>query len=205
MTDNALQTLIWTVIGFFAGSLMLAYWIGWLLLRRDVRQEGDGNPGATNVIKAGGIKIGILALLLDIAKGALPVSIAKWIIGLSGGSLVLVAVAPILGHAFSPFLKFKGGKAIAVTFGVWIGLTLWEIPTFGGLLLGLWFAIIAVSGWAVAMTFGCLFAYLLIAHPDPVLLAVGAVNAAVVLWKYRADLHQFPRPRAWLRERLGMN
>lgn len=202
MPDNAEQTLVWILIGFFSGSLMLAYWIGWLALRRDVRAVGDGNPGATNVLKAGGTKIGILALLLDMLKGSLPVSIAHFLVGLSGGSLVLVALAPIFGHAFSPFLRFKGGKAVAVSFGVWIGLTIWEIPTFAGVTLGIWFAVIEVSGWAMLMTFACLLSYLIVAHPDPVLIAVGSVNAAVVLWKYRDDLRRFPRPRAWLRRRL---
>lgn len=204
MSDPA-QTLIWTIVGFISGSLMLAYWLGWLLLRRDIRNIGDGNPGATNVMKVGGAKIGVLALMLDIFKGALPVSIAKWLIGLSGGSLVVVALAPIFGHAFSPFLRFKGGKSIAVSYGVWIALTLWEIPTFAGLTLGLWFALIEISGWAVLMTFACLLSYLALAHPDPALLTVAVINTALVLWKYRADLRQFPRPRAWLRRRLGMN
>lgn len=204
MIDMLPQTLLWTAIGFFTGSLMLAYWIGLLLLRRDVRQVGDGNPGATNVLKAGGARIGILALLLDIFKGALPVAIAKYLVGISGAGLVLVAVSPVFGHAFSPFLRFKGGKAFAVTGGVWIGLTLWEVPTFGGLVLGLAFALIAVSGWAVAYMFAIMGAYLLIAHPDPVLIAVMAINIAVVLWKYRADLRQPIRPRPWLRRLLRM-
>lgn len=202
MNETTAQTLLWTGVGFAAGSLMLAYWLGWLALRRDVRQIGDGNPGATNVLKAGGWKIGALALLLDVLKGAIPVSIAYYIAGLSGVPLALAALAPIFGHAFSPFLGFKGGKAIAVSFGVWMALTLWELPSFGGILLGIWFSLIAVSGWAVLMTFACLIAYLLIAHPDPVLIAVLVVNAALVAWKYRDDLRRFPQPRGWLRARL---
>ncbi|MBK8022399.1 MAG: glycerol-3-phosphate acyltransferase [Chloroflexi bacterium] len=202
MNDTTLQTLIWTVIGFAAGSLMLAYWIGLLALRRDVRDVGDGNPGATNVLKAGGWKLGGLALLLDILKGSIPVAIAKYVVGLSGGPLVIVALAPIFGHAFSPFLRFRGGKAVAVSAGVWMALTLWEIPTFGGILLGVWFSLIAVSGWAVLMMFLCLLAYLLIAHPDPVLIAVMAVNGLLLLWKYRDDLRRFPQPRPWLAKRL---
>jgi glycerol-3-phosphate acyltransferase PlsY len=205
MSDSAGQAILWAIIGFFAGSLMLAYWIGWLILRRDVRQVGDGNPGATNVLKVGGVRIGMVALLLDILKGSVPVSIAKYLIGLSGGALVIVALAPIFGHAYSPFLRFKGGKAVAVSMGVWMALTLWEIPTFGGITLGIWFAFIAVSGWAVLMTFVCLMAYLVIAHPDPVLIAVMAVNGLLVLWKYRADLRQFPQPRGWLARRLNLS
>ncbi|MCK6580861.1 MAG: glycerol-3-phosphate acyltransferase [Anaerolineae bacterium] len=205
MNETTAQTLLWTGIGFAAGSLMLAYWLGWLALRRDVRQIGDGNPGATNVLKAGGWQIGALALLLDVLKGAIPVSIATYVVGLSGAPLALAALAPVFGHAFSPFLRFKGGKAVAVSFGVWMALTLWELPSFGGILLGVWFSLIAVSGWAVLMTFASLIAYLLIAHPDPVLIAVLAVNGALVAWKYRDDLRRFPQPRAWLAARLKIS
>ena len=57
------------------------------------------------------------------AKGALPVALAYYVFGVSGWGLMPVMLAPILGHAYSPFLRFKGGKAIAVTFGVWTALT----------------------------------------------------------------------------------
>ncbi len=198
-----LNTLMWTVIGFISGSLMLALWLGRLTLGRDVRAVGDGNPGATNVLKAGGAKLGALALLLDVLKGAIPVSIAYYAVGIGGVPLVFVALAPIFGHAFSPFLRFKGGKAVAVSAGVWMALTLWEIPTFGGLVLGLWFAVVVVSGWAVLLMGLCLLAYLLIAHRDPVLITVLVVNLALISWKYRADLAQPPGLRDWLRRRLG--
>jgi glycerol-3-phosphate acyltransferase PlsY len=110
----------------------------------------------------------------------------------------------VFGHAFSPFMRFRGGKAVAVTGGIWIALTLWEIPMFGGITLGIAFALISVSGWAVAYLLAVLLAYLLIAHPDPVLLAVFVINATLLLWKYRADLRQPIRPRGWLRRRLRM-
>lgn len=189
-SDRLDEGILWAVIGFFSGSLMLAYWVGQWMLKTDVRTVGDGNPGATNVLKAGGFRVGGLALLLDMLKGAIPVGIAHFVVGLSGWALVLAAVAPIFGHAFSPFMHFKGGKAVAVTGGVWIGLTIWEIPTLGGITLGIWFAIIAVSGWAVLMTLTCLMAYLLIAHADPVLIAVMGISMALLMYKYRADLRQ---------------
>jgi glycerol-3-phosphate acyltransferase PlsY len=199
------EALLWAAIGFASGSLMLAYWVGWLFTRQDARTVGDGNPGATNVLKVGGWRVGGLALLLDIVKGAIPVAIARYLVGVSGAGLVLVALAPVFGHAFSPFMRFRGGKAVAVTGGVWIALTLWEIPTFGGITLGIAFALIAVSGWAVAYLLAILLVYLLIVHPaDPVLLTIFVINAALLLWKYRADLRQMPRPRAWLRRRLRM-
>jgi glycerol-3-phosphate acyltransferase PlsY len=202
MDDVTLQTLLWTVIGFISGSLMLAYWFGRAAARVDARAHGDGNPGAANVIAAGGAKIGLIALFLDVFKGLIPVALAKYAVGLNGIPLVIAALAPVFGHAYSPFLRGRGGKAVAVSFGVWTALTIWEAPTFGGLLLGFWFSIVVRSGWAVMLTLLCLIAYYLLARPDPVMLAVLAVNAALLVWKYRADLRHAPGFRSWILRRL---
>ncbi|MBI1258792.1 MAG: hypothetical protein GC204_15085 [Chloroflexi bacterium] len=203
--EDSLQfwiTVAWAGVGFLCGSLMFSYWIGRWALKRDIRSVGDGNPGATNLLKAGGVPLGLVALLLDALKGALPVAFARYVLGLSGLSLVIVALAPIFGHAFSPWLRFKGGKAVAVTAGVWTALTLWEAPTLGGIVLGLWFSIVEVSGWAVLLMGLCLLAYYLLTNPDPVLLAVLVVNLLLLAWKYRADLRQPPSLRAWIKRRL---
>lgn len=202
MDNIALQTLLWTVIGFISGSLMLAYWYGRAVTRTDARTLGDGNPGAANVMKAGGKKIGGIALLLDVFKGLIPVSIAKYAIGLTGVPLVIVALAPIFGHAYSPFLRFRGGKAVAVSFGVWTALTIWEAPSFGGILLGVWFSVVVRSGWAVLLAMLSLIVYYLITRPDPVMLAVLAINAALLAWKYRADFRHAPGFRDWILRRL---
>ena len=197
-----MTALLYTVGGFFAGSLMFSLWLGKLALRRDIRTVGDGNPGAFNVIVVGGAGWGVPALLLDALKGAIPVLLARYAGGLTGAALIPVVLAPVFGHAFSPFLGFRGGKAVAVTFGVWAGLTLWEAPTVLGIWLGLWFALLAVSGWAVLFMLLGLLAYLLLVVPNPVLLVIWAVNAALLAWKYRADLRRFPEPRSWLKARL---
>jgi glycerol-3-phosphate acyltransferase PlsY len=196
-------TLIWMIIAFVCGALPFSVWVGKLALRTEIRNYGDHNPGATNVIRAGGWKWGTLALLLDYFKGAIPVGIAYFVVGLDGVSLVLVALAPVLGHAFSPFLGFQGGKAVAVTAGIWTGLTLGEVPIVGGLLLGLWFGIVAVSGWAVILTMLGLLFYLLMFHHDPVLLAVWGGNTLILAWKHREDLIQPPGLRPWLQKWVG--
>ena len=110
------------------------------------------NPGATNVLRAGGMGWYLLALMLDITKGALPVGWAAHIAGISGWSLIPVALAPTLGHAFSPFLKFRGGKSVAASLGIWIGLTIWKIPLVALTLLTIFSLLITPSGWAVLFT-----------------------------------------------------
>ena len=127
---------------------------------------------------------------------------------------VMIALAPVLGHAFSPFLRFKGGKAVAVTVGIWCGLTVWEGPTVGGLLLGLFFLLLAVDGWAVLCAILGMLLYFgltpsawngLAARPElAVILAVGVGNLLILAWKHRADLMRPLRLRPWLIRRLQL-
>jgi glycerol-3-phosphate acyltransferase PlsY len=198
-----IETFIWFISAFLSGSLPFSVWVGRLALRTDIRRYGDGNPGATNVLRSGGKGWGALALLLDVLKGAIPVGLAFFWAGLSGWPLAAVALAPILGHAFSPLLRFHGGKAVAVTFGIWAGLTVWEGPTVLGLALGLWFAVVVIDGWAMIPAMFSLLLYLLFARPDPALLAIWAGNTLILAWKHRTDLVHFPGLRPWLsRERV---
>lgn len=114
--------LVWCFAAFVSGSLMFSYWLG-LLANRDVRQVGDGNPGGINLWKAAGARLGIVGIALDFAKGYVPVLAALSAGYRDGSALALIAAAPVAGHLFSPFLKFRGGKGIAVSFGVWSALT----------------------------------------------------------------------------------
>lgn len=195
--------LLWTVLGFFAGSLPFSVWMGRLVARADVRRYGDGNPGAANAWKAGGWRAGLPALLLDFLKGATPVALARFGAGIDGWGLVPVALAPVLGHAFSPFLRFRGGKAIATTFGVWSGLTLWAGPTLMGLALTLAVAFNRTDAWSAAFGVTVLGAYLLLTGAPGPLLAVWAGNLALILWKHRRDLRTPPQARPWLQKLLG--
>ncbi|MCE7946413.1 MAG: glycerol-3-phosphate acyltransferase [Chloroflexi bacterium CFX4] len=180
--------LLWTALGFALGSLPFSVWIGRLALRKDIRSYGDRNPGATNVLRAGGKLWFVAALLLDIAKGAAPVGAAYWLMGIRGMESVPIALAPVLGHAFSPFLGFKGGKAVATMGGIWIGLTLAYMPVVLMLLLIFWFYVVTVSGWAVILTALSGLAYLLINLPDQALIAVMIGCLLLSLYKQREDL-----------------
>lgn len=187
--------LLWGAAGFLSGSLPFAVWVGQLVARSDIRQYGDGNPGAVNAWRAGGWRAGIPALLLDYLKGAMPVTLARFGSGVDGWGLVAVALTPVLGHAFSPFLRLRGGKAIAVTFGVWSGLTLWVGPTVLGLALVLAVALNRADAWSSVFGMTVLGAYLTLSGATGPLLAVWAANFAVVLWKHRWDLATPPRAR----------
>jgi glycerol-3-phosphate acyltransferase PlsY len=193
--------LLATAVAFFLGSLPFAVWLGRLLARCDVRAVGDGNPGTANAFKAGGWKMGVPTLVLEVGKAGVPVGLANLTLGLSTWALVPVAVAPILGHAFSPFLRFRGGKAIAATFGSWIGLTGFLGPLALGLAIGLCFAVQVVDAWSVAGGL-LLFGILLLFVGAPVaLLAFWAINAAVLIWTHRSEFVWTFDPRGWLQVR----
>ncbi len=196
----------WIAIAFLSGALPFSVWIGRLALGADIRAYGDGNPGAANVLRAGGRGWGALALWLDYLKGAAPVGCAHLLGGLTAWPLVVVALAPVCGHAWSPFLRGRGGKAVAVTFGVWTGLTIWEGPTVLGLLLTLAVLSVDVAGWAVLLAMVGMLVYFALTPPAlngldlraaliPDLLATWIGNVLILAWKHRADLATRPRLR----------
>jgi glycerol-3-phosphate acyltransferase PlsY len=197
------SAVFWTIIGFAVGSIPFSYWLGRLALHRDIRDYGDGNPGAANAWRAGTWRVGVPAVLLDYLKGALPVSLACYRDGVAGWALVPAALAPVVGHAFSPFLRLRGGKAIATTFGVWTGLTLWKGPTMLGLAVGLFQSLQAVDSWTVMLGMATWLCCLLLsgAATSP-LLAVWCGNMAILIWKHRQELRRPPQLRPWLRRLL---
>ena len=144
------------------------------------------------MIRAGGWQLGIPAVLLDSFKGAAPVGSAYFVMGIQDWRIVAIAIAPVAGHAFSPWLRFRGGKAIAVTFGVWTGLTLGEGPIFLGTFLLLTYFTVAVSGWAIILAMLGLLVGLLINHHGALFLGVWLGNVAILTFKHRHDLAQPP-------------
>ena len=175
---------IWVIFAFFCGSLPLAYWLGNLVLKVDIRQYGDGNPGGANVWKASGSGWGITAILLDSLKGLIPVALALYLGGVAGWWLLLVSIAPVVGHVFSPFLKFQGGKALATTFGVWTALTLYQVPMAFGISLGLWIWLLKSESWAILAGVFSVLVFLLVGDFDLVLVSTWIVNSVILVWRY---------------------
>lgn len=134
---------------FGLGACPFSVWTGRWFLGKDIRDYGDGNPGAANVFRAGGRKSGFLAVLLDTAKGVPFVLLAHSFFKLPEAAVLGVAMSAILGHAFSPLLQLKGGKAIAVTFGVLIALPQHDMlfAFAGAMFLG--FLLIEIDAWIV--------------------------------------------------------
>lgn len=106
------------LLGYLAGSLPFGVWVTRWARGVDVREQGSGNIGATNVARVAGKKLGVLVLFLDAAKGALPVVLALRMLPDSPRVHVAVGVAAFLGHCFPVWLKFRGGKGVATAAGV---------------------------------------------------------------------------------------
>ncbi len=104
-------------LAFLIGSIPTAYWYAKFVHNLDIRQHGSGNIGATNSLRVLGRKAGIIVLFFDLLKGLLPVLIARKL-GFAPENVLLTGVLAVLGHLFSPFVGFKGGKGIATALGV---------------------------------------------------------------------------------------
>ncbi|MFN2103730.1 MAG: glycerol-3-phosphate acyltransferase [Candidatus Promineifilaceae bacterium] len=195
MVYGSAVLLFYTVLAFLLGSLPFSVWIGRAATGKDIRQVGDHNPGATNVLRAGSSAGFILAMIIDITKGALPVGLAYQQWGIQDWRIVPIALAPVAGHAFSPFLRGKGGKALATALGVWIGLTIWTLSLAALGFLVLWRLIVRPSAWALLLALICLGLVIAIWFPDPIYFAVLAGQAAILLYKHGSEFQERPSLR----------
>ena len=202
-----MNSLAWIIAGLALGSLPFSVWIGKIFLRTDIRQYGDGSPGATNVARAGSKFLYVIAALLDAFKGTVPVFLAQTLSGVAGWDLAAVAVAPVMGHAFSPFLKFRGGMGVATTFGVWLGLTGWLGPLAIAMCIG--FMFIFQKNWVWASVCGMLlFLIFLLLIPESLinnrvpLVCAGLAQTAILTIRRYSYFRSWPEPQTWLGKML---
>lgn len=193
--DSLTFLVFYTILAFMLGSLPFSIWIGRATTGKDIRQYGDHNPGATNVLRAGSRAGFLLAMALDISKSALVVGLAYQVWGIQDWRIVPITLAPVAGHAFSPFLGGKGGKALATAFGVWIGLTIWSLSLAALGLLIVWRLVVRPPGWALLLTLVCLALIIAIWFSDPIFMIVLALQSMILLYKELADLQQRPSLR----------
>jgi glycerol-3-phosphate acyltransferase PlsY len=199
------QVIILSLAAFCLGACPFSVWVGHKFLGKEIRDYGDGNPGAANVLRAGGRKSFVLAVLLDMAKGVPFVYLAHAFWGFPDMAVVVVGLSAIMGHAFSPFLGFRGGKSIAVTFGVLLAL-----PHPGVLFTFIIFMFIAFlfierDAWIVIAGAAGTLAYLVITRGNSweSVLMMGVLVILAV--KHFNDLKTVPTRRvrilAWLQSR----
>jgi len=178
---------------YLLGSISFSLVVVYALKRADVRRIGSGNAGATNVLRAAGRWPALLVLALDIAKGIVPVRIAR-ALGAPAEIVAAAALAVILGHVFPLFFGFRGGKGVAAGFGallqlfplpgvaalvIFLGLvistryvSLGSIFAAASLPLAAW--LFGRAGWAPA--------------PSPMVLAIACASVAVVLLRHTGNI-----------------
>jgi glycerol-3-phosphate acyltransferase PlsY len=140
--------LLVVLAAYLLGSIPFGFLLVWLFRKEDIRSKGSGNIGATNVVRSGAKGLGALTFLLDACKGYLAVLLASQIALLPGlapaprGDIAaLAAICAILGHMYTVWLGFKGGKGVATAFGVFVALAPWAALAS----LGVFVAVFALS------------------------------------------------------------
>ena len=190
------------VIAYLSGSIPFAYLAGRLRKGIDLRQHGSGNLGATNVYRLLGWRIALVVLLLDAAKGAVPVLLLPHVMGVGEGSSseyawawpIAYGVAAIAGHVRSVFLLWKGGgKGVATAAGVFFALALTPMVAAAVVWLGVVFASGYVSLASICAALALPVAIALVQGVDSPLLYVSLVVAFFVVWTHRTNIGRLRR------------
>jgi len=176
-------------------------------LGKDIRDYGDGNPGAANVFRAGGLKPGSLALISDMAKGTPFVALAHLFFGVPEVTVMVVGLSAILGSAFSPLLRFRGGKSVAITFGVLLVLPQHEMLITFAVFMFLGFLFIESDAWTVMVGPTGSSIYLATTGASHWELLVMLSVLTIFALKFHNDLKTVPRCKVkaadWLRAKRG--
>ncbi|MQF85106.1 MAG: hypothetical protein FI730_00305 [SAR202 cluster bacterium] len=205
-----METLIFSIIAFFSGAIPFSIILTKILSGKDVREIGDNNPGAVNAWKSAGAYVGLVVMFLEFLKAILPIAIAIRFFDLNGYNLVFISLMPIFGHSFSPFLKFRGGKALAVTAAMWLALFQFEaaIVIFG--LLAVFFAIQKNDAWTVNLVHLCFFIYGIttsisksyISNSEFIFLWV--IATIMMIYNHKKELRELPEIRKNIRNFTGV-
>jgi glycerol-3-phosphate acyltransferase PlsY len=178
-------------VAYLLGSISFAVLLVRVRTGRDIRTEGSGNAGATNVMRAHGKSLGILVAILDVAKGAAGVLLVR-LVTADPRAAAAAAVAAILGHVFPVFYGFRGGKGVATAVGAFLALAPW--PTLA--CVGVFLVVVAISryvslGSIVAMALLPLSTSLFHA-PLPTVIAA-AVAAVLIVLKHLENIKRLSR------------
>lgn len=182
------------IAAYLLGSIPFGLLLARAFGRGDVRKVGSGNIGATNVARAAGLLAGIFTLVLDAAKGAGAVLLAEKLANDSATWMMIAAFAALLGHCFPVWLKFKGGKGVAVAAGIFLVLSplacLAAVILF--LLVVIFWRYISLGSVSSAAAMPLLIYFLWAPrHAPPPAITVGAVAAAlVIIYKHRGNLQR---------------
>lgn len=178
---------------YLVAAIPFALIVGKLLYGVDLREKGSKNLGATNTYRTFGLRTALLVTALDMSKGAIALGISRWVISASGYDLekpevMVLLVCAVLGHTFSPFVHFRGGKGVAVAGGILLYIAPWV--GLGLLLCLMTVAVItryvSLGSITAALAFPVLmyFQY----SQDRIVLAFAVGIGLYVIWKHRENI-----------------
>lgn len=183
------------LISYIIGSIPTSYIIAKLLRGIDLREYGSGNIGATNLIRVAGKTPGIIALLLDVAKGVVAVVLLTSIyyrpqlVISQPLFMVMIGLCAVSGHIWTIFLRFKGGKGVATTIGVFIGLT--PLVTTLGLLV--WLIIVLLFKYVslASLVMAASLPFLMIIFNQPIEYLILSITLCIfIYYKHRSNIRR---------------
>jgi len=207
--------VIVAVIGYLMGAIPFALIISKRMAGIDISKRGSGNIGGTNVLRVLGFKAGAIVMALDLAKAFAPVMLARFIIGdsvlpIAGFALnsqwgqVITALMVMVGHSWSVYIKFRGGKGAAAYFGSWFAI--WPVAALVGgvilivtVLLSKYMSLGSILG---SLSILCLFMVLTLTDiSPPVYLIYSLIAAALIVYQHRSNIS---RLQAGTENRMGL-
>lgn len=183
-----MATLLVLAASYLLGAIPTSYVVGRLFRGIDLREHGSRNLGATNLYRTLGARYAIPVGLFDMAKGAIPVMVFAPLVSSSRFVAIACGIMAVVGHVYSVFVGFKGGKGVATASGVMLGLTPWAVLVA----LVAWIAVVRGTGYvslgsmigAVVLPVAAWFL-----HPEQRdLVWIQALVAAAIIWFHRANI-----------------
>ncbi len=177
------------LLAYLTGSVSSAIIVCKMMGLADPRENGSGNPGATNVMRIGGKKAAAITLVGDALKGLLPVLLAK-ALGVDSLLLSLVVFAAFLGHLYPVFFGFKGGKGVATSLGVTLGVD-WLL---GLSVAATWFLVYKIGRISslaalVAATLTPFYVWLIVGD-DVNMITIFALISVILLWRHKSNIQR---------------
>ena len=181
-------------LSYLLGATPTSYWVGRAFHGLDLREHGSGNLGATNVFRVLGWKSALPVVLVDFVKGFIPVRLFGDLAGVGFEWTLGFGVAAIFGHMFSVWVGFTGGKGMATSAGVFLGLAPWAV--LGGFIV--WCGITFSMGYVSLGSIGAAFALPILIALTPhqggaMLVWLSSALAALVIWAHRSNIRRLKR------------
>jgi acyl phosphate:glycerol-3-phosphate acyltransferase len=181
-----MDTMFWLLaaLAYLLGSLSFAILLSRVAGGPDPRTSGSGNPGATNMLRVAGKRLAVLTLLGDLLKGLVPVLIAK-LLGLNLQQQAWIGLAAVVGHLYPLYFRFHGGKGVATSAGMLLGL----YPPAALLAIAAWLLTFVLTRTSsLAALIATPLTLPLLAWQQPAALLPVSVLTALVVWRHRGNL-----------------